>query len=417
VDKKSPTAFGPDSSKVLIEITLLQCYSNYAWEHGILAFFLSKEEHMKRSVLSIAGILFLLLAACGPSPEQIATMTASAWTPTPKPTATATATFTPTPFPYDLTVSVVDEANTPIAGASISSPGSGNGEAVTADAEGKYSWTNLPGAGVTLDVTAQGYLPAQQTATLERGPSEISIVLKRDPYGLLPTMACAPGEALHYLDDFQDGEAQGWLGDQNDKSGSRFIGPAPDVEANSVLTFDATKLTPGPDAWLGSGYDAGGASFFGDVVWRMHFMVNRSTGPSFNWQEAGPSEFGGQEVTGTRYSFNFAGSPWNTIRLLRTIFGATNPLSDINPVVGTFTQIPEKWHWMEISSFQGHIQMWIDGKQEVEYQDQQPLPPGRIGIFIGPFTEASTTVLYFDNMTVCVLSAPFTSIPAPVPVP
>jgi len=40
--------------------------------------------------LSIPLAAILLLAACGPSPEAIATMTASAWTPTPQPTATST---------------------------------------------------------------------------------------------------------------------------------------------------------------------------------------------------------------------------------------------------------------------------------------------------------------------------------------
>jgi len=369
---------------------------------------------MKRSFLSAGGILLFLLAACGPSPEQLATMTASAWTPTPRPTATTTATLTPTPVPIDLTVSIVDESGTAITGASINFPESGNGEAVTADATGKYNWTNLPNASVTLNVTAQGYLPAVQTATLERGPSEISVVMKRDPYGILPSAACAPGENLLYLDDFQDGEAQGWHAGK-DPMGS--VGPAPDAGANSVLTLDATKLTPGPDAWLGGGYDSGSISFFSEAVWRLHFMVNRFTGPVFNWQEAGPSEFNGQEVTATRYSFNFWESPYNQIHLLRTLFGASGPLSDVDIVTGTFTQVPEKWHWLEISGYQGHIQMWIDGNQEVDYQDQQPLPPGRISVSLGPFTEASTTVLYYDDMTVCGLSAPFTSIPAPVPLP
>lgn len=43
-------------------------------------------------------ILFcLLVSACGPSAEQVATMTASAWTVTPSPTATSTSTPTRTP--------------------------------------------------------------------------------------------------------------------------------------------------------------------------------------------------------------------------------------------------------------------------------------------------------------------------------
>ena len=42
----------------------------------------------------------LVLSGCGPSAEQVATMTASAWTPTPPP---PTPTPTATPVPYGLT--------------------------------------------------------------------------------------------------------------------------------------------------------------------------------------------------------------------------------------------------------------------------------------------------------------------------
>ncbi len=53
---------------------------------------------MKRILTLIAGILiFTLLAACGSSPEQIAAMTASAWTPTLRPTNTPVPTNTPIP--------------------------------------------------------------------------------------------------------------------------------------------------------------------------------------------------------------------------------------------------------------------------------------------------------------------------------
>jgi hypothetical protein len=381
-----------------------------------------KENLMKHIMKFVVGILVLLLAACGPSPEQIATMTASAWTATPKPTATPvppTLTPTPTPIPYDVNVTIVDASGAPIPEAQIVFPESGNGEPVLADAQGKFSWMNLAGDAATFNVSAQGYLPGQQTATLQRGVNEVAIILERDPYGLLPSTACAPGETLLYLEDFQDGEAQGWHGDQNDQSGSKSPGPAPDTAANSVFIFDANKLTPGPDARLSAGYDAGEASssFFSDAVWRLHFMVNRPTAPAFSWHQAGPSEFGGQEVTETWYGIYFWGSPWNQIHVRRTILGDSGPISDEEVVTGTFTQVPGQWHWIEISSYQGHLQIWVDGKLEAEYQDSQPLPQGKISMGVmGTFTEASTTILYFDDLTVCGLSAPFTSMAPPVPV-
>ncbi|MEK6751252.1 MAG: DUF1349 domain-containing protein [Chloroflexota bacterium] len=62
---------------------------------------------MKRVLTFIGYVLILaLLAACGPSPDQIATITASAWTPTlpptntPVPTNTPIPTTTAPPFPF-----------------------------------------------------------------------------------------------------------------------------------------------------------------------------------------------------------------------------------------------------------------------------------------------------------------------------
>lgn len=49
--------------------------------------------------LSLLMLLSLVVTGCGPSADQIATMTAAAWTPTPSPTVTYTPTSTPTPSP------------------------------------------------------------------------------------------------------------------------------------------------------------------------------------------------------------------------------------------------------------------------------------------------------------------------------
>ena len=181
---------------------------------------------MKRSLISVGGILFFLLAACGPFAEQTSTMTASAWTPTPQPSSTPIPSPTPTSVPYDLDVSVVDEDGAPIVGAIITSPESGNGNVVVSGDTGKYVWKDLPGAAVTLKVAAQGYLPIEQTATLSRGLSEISVVMKRDPYGLLPSTACASDEKLRYMEDFQSGITN--LAHYNDGGSPVPLGPAVD---------------------------------------------------------------------------------------------------------------------------------------------------------------------------------------------
>ena len=77
--------------------------------------------------LTIA-IVVSMLAGCGPTEAEIATMTAAAWTPTPPPTSTPAPTPTPTPIPYGLTVVVVDENQSPISSA----------EALVTEVEGSH---------------------------------------------------------------------------------------------------------------------------------------------------------------------------------------------------------------------------------------------------------------------------------------
>ena len=77
----------------------------------------------------LGGDQSIILAGFGPSPELVATMTASVWTPTPGPTPTPTITLSPKAVAYDLKVNVKKEAGSSIAGASMTFPESGNGEA------------------------------------------------------------------------------------------------------------------------------------------------------------------------------------------------------------------------------------------------------------------------------------------------
>ncbi len=173
---------------------------------------------MKKSafVLIFVVILFLL-AACGPSPEEIAAMTAAAATDTPTPTSTPTntptptSTPTPTPIPYDLTVAVTDgEDGSPITTGQVSVAESGDGEPTPLDDAGNAVWLGLPGETASISVTAQGYVGAEQSTTLERGPNVVEIILERDPRQVLPATACMEGETVAYIEDFEDGFAQGW---------------------------------------------------------------------------------------------------------------------------------------------------------------------------------------------------------------
>ena len=132
----------------------------------------------RTSIIRVARIALhvaILVAAlgCAPSAEQIATMTAAAWTPTP------ISSPTPTPIPYSLIVHVTDESGAGIVAAIILLE-SGSNEPIQTDAAGRYEWKTVNGPTGSLLVSATGYHDATQTVTLERGPNELVVVLQRD---------------------------------------------------------------------------------------------------------------------------------------------------------------------------------------------------------------------------------------------
>lgn len=317
-------------------------------------------------------------------------------------------------MPYDLNIIVTNAEGNPITDARVVFPESGNGEQAPVDGTGLVSWTNLVGPTGTVTVTAQGYFKTEQALELQRGLNEVSVKLERDPFGVLSSEACGASESLLYVDDFQDGEAQGWNFSYNTNAAAHYVGSAPDANTNSVLTIDANKITYyGGDAYLGGN----GSETFGDAVWRMKFMVSRPTAPSFVWHGSGPLELGGQQFTHAQYDFYFAGGK-SQVQMNRMLEGGPNVVvSNPRLTTASFRQTEMQWYQMELSTYQGQIQLWIDGKKVMEYTDNVPLPPGNIGIFIGAFTEPSTTVLYFDNISVCGLSAPFATIFTETPTP
>jgi len=361
---------------------------------------------MKTKTLSLSILLVavILLTACGPSAEQIATMTASAWTPTPRPTATPTITPSPTPVPIDLTVTVTDEAGAPIAGASIVFPESGNGEPVPSDDKGQFSWSNLAGESATLQVSAQGYFAAEQTAALQRGANEVGISLKRDPFGLLPSEACTAGEELLYAEDFQDERAQGW-NEIDLKTPGWSMAPSAEEAGNIILSAQYTEMADVLSSSITNGLS------FENAVWRIRFLVSKPFATddnwfSFNWMVAlEPFNLNGQEVFDSRYQLPLGRNQFALRRVQQ-------PVSNIGIGQVKAPKIGE-WHWVEISTFQNITEVWLDGTRLLFYEDPQPLPPGTIGLEL--WLKDSDTIVYFDAISVCGLSAPFASMPAPVP--
>lgn len=341
---------------------------------------------MRKNFLTILMAVPILFAGCGPSPEEVATMTASAWTPTPIP---PTATPTPTPIPYDMTVRVTDADGNPIAGASVTV---GDGDPILTDVSGATSWINLDPPDGTVSVAASGYFASEQTFSLNRGPNEVVVALERDPFGLLPSQACAPSESLLYMDDFQDGIAQGW----------------PEIEyfANGWLV-EEFAAEPGNHVASNNNMEHHGVNLqnmtFGDSVWRVRFFVNGRRLLSFNWLVNYGIQIEGQQVDDARYQI-VADTDGIGIRRL------TLPVLNIGVANGRGARA-ENWHVIEISTFQGRTEVWLDGQKSSGYTDPKPLPGGGIGLELITFDTAKPdTVVYFDNISVCGLSAPFTSL-------
>ncbi len=327
---------------------------------------------MKRNPIMIAllVILALSLTACGPSEEEAAQMTQAAWTPTPPPTAT--------PVPFDLSLSVTDAEGNPVAGASVQADG-GSG---TTDDSGSVSLADLPDDSAKITISAPGYFPAEMTEALQPGANQASASLELDPDGLLVKNACAPGEKLVYLEDFQDGQAQDWDAVENNLQGWS-------VEANPDNTDDMVIAARegAPWAWL-----RGPEYAFDNAVWRFRFKYTGSANSQINFRH--------DEAAQQRYIL-FIGDEAYLAR-----FDKGNHL-DLG-----FAGRPQKdqWHLLEYSYYDGTVSVYIDGKQGATWTDNNPWSGGTLNL--EPYG-SSDSVYYYDDFSVCELSAPFQPIPRP----
>jgi len=290
-----------------------------------------------------------------------------------------------------------------VAGAGVSFPESGDDEPVIVDEAGQTTWNNLPVDGGTLNVSAQGYLSAQQSFSIERGPNEVTVTMQPDPYGLLPSAACAPGETPVYVEDFQDGVADGWPDIQFNAPGWA-LGPEPlDASDLSISASYSPNTGGGPisSQWQGATFE--------NAAWRIRYLVNGQltgqNGFSFNWLHAiQPIDVNGTEVFDSRYQFPLGSNNFGMRRLQQ-------PVLNIGIGQGKYPKDGE-WHYVEFGTYQGYTEVWVDGVQTMTYQDPQPLPEGTIGLEVWLFDDSVS--VYFDDISICELSAPFVPISAPV---
>jgi hypothetical protein len=298
-------------------------------------------------------------------------------------------TSTPTPIPFRLTVHIVDESGQPVAGAQVVLPESGTDQPTQADASGQVQWTTLTNPNATLHVSAPGYSSAVQTVDLEPGLTELALFLRADPFGLLPADACGPGETLRYMEDFQDSKAQGWPEITKALAGTQSgWGLTSTEEGNLAASF--TGAQDGIDYLEGLSLQ--------DFVWRLRVETSGEDGYSIlNFKQATPP------AIGPRYPIEWGPGIFLNVNRLDAPDAAA-----VSLMKGQFQPRPQRWYYFEISDYQGQIQVWVDGRKQVQVQDEAPLPPGTIGLEAHILNDTSTAY-YFDNMSVCELSAPFTA--------
>ena len=351
-------------------------------------------------------LIGVLSSGCGPSAEEQAatavalTAAAATNTPTITPTFTSTPTTTPTPtptpIPYDLSVLVTGDEDATLVGATvILAEISGESGTQITDDVGQANWNDLPGETVTLSISAQGYFPAETSETIERGANQMTVVLERDPFGLLPIEACGPNEQILYIEDLQDGNADGWPEIELRAQGFD-IGYHPDEPADNVIVFSG---------------NFGGSSYLenilvNNVVWRAQFLIDGSAMVSFGWRVA-PEPYETEEgtVTYSRYALNFEGGFY--------VLRITYPIRDVLVAGSPYKAKSGVWHSIEISIFEGRIEVWRDGFRLLAYTDPNPLPEG--GIFLEALPFVDNTIVYFDDMALCELTEPFVPMPTPEP--
>jgi len=347
----------------------------------------------RRLYLGLLLLFCLILSACGPSPEEqaatAAAQTAAAATSTPTITPSPTPTPTPTPVPYNLTVVVTGADGLPIKGAKVYLEEIDDIE--NSDEDGQSSWVDLPGKSITLNVSAQGYFSVDLIDSIERGTNLINISLERDPFGLLASDVCLDGEQVLYIEDFQDQQAQGWT-EIEFRAQDWDIISHPDNPGN----FTVSRL---------STYE-GCSSLkrkFTDAVWRFKIMHVGKPVSNYTWHWH------------VKESGDWSAYPiWNHFPDIH-VNRVDNPHSEVALRWTPFVLKPDVWQQIEVSTYEGRFELWIDGVPWVQYDDPEPLPGGGINICVGlGHDPENTSRVYFDDFAVCGLSEPVQPLPTSI---
>jgi hypothetical protein len=249
------------------------------------------------------------------------------------------------------------------------------------------NWSALPADTIRLSVQAPGYKKFEKQFILNRGSNKETIQLEDDPLGLKASDACSADESPLYIEDLQDQTANNWPEIDAGAMGWSVV-EKPDEPGNFVIAAKGNKDLQPPGTDLKSGL------VFDNAVWRVKVWFEGSPMIStfLNWRHS--FDKGDQ-----RYFPHFG--PQVLVDMTRFNSGE----GIIVGRAGSRVQ-SKKWTSFEVSNYNGALQVWMNGKKMIAYSDKKLLPPGTIGL--EPHFNGEGTI-YYDNLAVCELTAPFVS--------
>ena len=334
------------------------------------------------TLIILSFIICVTLISCGPSPEEISQMTAAAWTDTPEPTATSTPTPTatptmtptptPTPVPYDMELTLVGEGGESVTfDVHVTVTGS---DEVLMDESGVIEFMDLAGPDVEVSVKAQGYAPHVETLTLARGPNPVTLTLTLDPTQINPATACAEGQTILLIEDFEDQLMQGWEG-QLARPLFEFV----EVEGRGmVLQVDRSVE--------GEGY-LRYPEVFENMVWHYDILRYPNNGPMWMRFHETPGVGAYISVIDGGQGFMIQKEPGGS-------------LGDRYWVVSD----GETWEKFSLVYFDGMVEVWINDELFVGVTDNDPYLDGSISM---AFQTPSGGYTLIDNIIICELTEPY----------
>jgi len=196
---------------------------------------------------------------------------------------------------------------------------------------------------------------------------------------------------LLYLEDFQDGQAQGWP-EIESRAQNWEIMPDPASLGNQVIQNPG--ITDSQILFHGLSFE--------DAVWRIDYSMLAEPTINFHWHWiAEPYQRDQETVLHSTYSISL--SDWG-LRIVR----GREPFPEVVLLDNPWRFTNNRWHEIEISTYFDTLEVWVDGTQAMSYQDPDSLPGGQLGLEIwSPPVEGS--LVYFDNLRVCELTGPFRS--------